>query len=315
MKHPGAVFFICSWCFSIVLFSMPRIVHAEALDGTAEHLIEVPMDFRYLSLPSATGHKDNPWLVQSGAAHISGHLLHNNVIFSGIGRNWALDDHWSINTSIFYDHLSFGTRSGSGVADMRFANIAEFPGGQAVTVNGGSGSGKHFGFFAALAYSLDSGYAWQAGFVAEKMSVDNFRVDFASQKLLQPIQGNINYAASYNALSPYFSLAFPRHALVGNWSGQWEVLITNPLPRKGFQGTITGTNTVTGEQFSQTGNTEAIGRGTHIPDPYVGVKYMLDYQPWGIRIDIGASVYSYLGEPKGHAGVDHPIYVNAEWSF
>ena len=299
------------WSFMLALVCVSTIAQGEALDGTAEHLIEVPMDFRYLSLPSADERHSGPWFVQLGAAHISGHLLRNNVVFSEICRHWAVDDHWSINTSVIYDHLAFGAHSGNGIADMRFADVPQFPGEQAVTVTGGSGNGKHYGVFASLARSYDSGYAWQAGLVAEKMSVDNFSVDFNSQNLVLPIRGSINYAANYNALTPFFSFAFPRHSLIGNWLGQFEVLLSNPLPRKGFKGSISGINTITGERFSQTSNTDAIGRGTHIPDPYIGLKYMLNYKPLGLTIDVGASLYSYFGEPKGHAGVDNPIYTRS----
>ena len=50
------------WSFMLALVCVSTIAQGEALDGTAEHLIEVPMDFRYLSLPSADERHSVPGL-------------------------------------------------------------------------------------------------------------------------------------------------------------------------------------------------------------------------------------------------------------
>ena len=80
-----------------------------------------------------------------------------------------------------------------------------------------------------------------------------------------------------------------------------------PLPRRGFHGRVSGPG------FDIENDTDAVGYGKHIPDPFAGIGFTIESREHGWRLDIGASLWHYLAEGHIHKGIEQPILVYLNW--
>lgn len=282
---------------------------AESLDFTAEHILEVPMDFRYLSLPDADIDDERPYHIQVGAGRVTGNVLETNVGLFSLNWQYRLSPEYALTIASFYDYYSFGGSDGNSIAEVSFASTPSLPSNTPVFASDVSGSAQHVGIGFSIVRQYDSGYAWQAGVIAERLDVKAFRVNISSLALPTPFTGTIDYAATYNAVTPFASLGLPKNIFGKHWSGHLEIVAAWPLPRVGFEGRIVGSG------VDVSGSTDDVGNGKHIPDPFLGVKYRLTHNDSGLGIDIGATLYSYLAETKIHEGTDPPLFISVSWGF
>ncbi len=62
------------------------------------------------------------------------------------------------------------------------------------------------------------------------------------------------------------------------------------------------------------GDTDTIGRGKHMGDPFAGFGLGVTYSPWRLTMDAGALLDQALVEPRIHKGVDRAWLINFSWS-
>jgi len=273
---------------------------AETLDFTAEHLLEAPMDARYLAFPQipadASGSETR---LQPGYAYLSAGVMDVSVPMISAQHYLPLRDEWGLLFGGFYGQLNFSGSGGSATEEVTFVKSPRFDGVFDVNVNSVSGSGKHYGASAAITHSSPGGKRWQLGVAVERLDVSEFSVSFDSAGF----SGRLDYAGEYNAVTPYGSMQWLRSGSGGYYHSA-RVIAAWPLPREGFQGRLTADN------LDLSGDTSSAGFGSHIPDPYLGFGYTLEHKNSGWRVDLGAMLNFLALESVVHKGIDAPVYLN-----
>jgi hypothetical protein len=206
--------------------------------------------------------------------------------------------------SLFYDHLSFSGTRGAAVLEPSFGKPASLPESFDVYVNSVSGNGFHAGLSGAYVSQLKNGARVQLGLAIERLDVGEYRVAFSTVDLASNFDGAVDYAGVYNVFTPFASYEGKRKSILTNWIAGPYVIVAWAMPRTGFKGRLTGPG------FDIQSDTDAIGNGKHIPDPDIGLGYVLEHQRSGVRLDLGASLHSYLIEPLIHTGIDPVLFVN-----
>jgi len=293
---------------AVVQFTIPATAVAEEeLGFTAEHMIEAQMDARYMALPEIERQTTDArssrfgmgYMTTSGGPTTSASLLLDVQFFKPLPNH----ERWAVVLGGFVDLIRFDGTAGTVTIDPNFLSISPIDTPLDADVLDVSGDALHMGLSVAAARQISRNSAWQAGVVLEYYDVDEFRVAFRTGGPAG-FDGVVDYAGSYNSITPFVTLrhVFPRRSERFTYSSR--ALLAWPVPRRGFQGQISGPG------FQLEGDSETAGTGRHIPDGFAGVGFAIDSVAHRWRVDIGASVWLYLAENQGHEGIDPPLFVH-----
>jgi len=293
---------------AIVHFAMPATAATdEELGFTAEHMIEAQMDARYMALPEielptndAVGWRFGMgYMTTSGGPTTSANLLLDVQRFTPLANH----ERWAVVLGGFVDLIRFDGTGGTVTIDPNFLRTPPFDTPLVADVLDVSGDALHMGFSVAAARQVSASSAWQAGVMLEYYDVGEFEVAFRTGGPAG-FDGMLDYAGNYDSITPFvtFRHIFPRRSERFTYSSR--ALLAWPTPRRGFQGQLSGPG------FQLEGDSEAAGTGRHIPDGFAGLGFAIESVAHRWRVDVGASVWLYLAENKGHEGVDPPLYVH-----
>ncbi len=282
----------------------------ESLDFFAEHLLEVPMDFRYLSLPQVPLDRTTAeFRLVGGGSQVSSGPLRADLPMFGLQLYTPIGEKRAFSVALFYDAYRFSGDNSSAVVEPTFTSLVGQPDQFAANVTGVEGDGFHTGVSASYIWLRESGANLHLGVVLETLNVQQLAVRFTTTELTTNYSGSLDYGGTYNAITPYLKYECAPQRFKGEWVGKLSLTFANPLPRVGFEGEISGPG------FVQAGDSAAAGQGTHIPDTYFGVGYSLEKKSSGWRFEVGGLLYSLLFEPTIHSGVDSPILVSLSKSL
>lgn len=289
---------------SLILFGTCRTQAEESVEFVAEHLLEVPMDARALAFPITPADiQSAETRLQLGYGSNDAGKLHNTVPMFGAQYFLPLNKTWGLIAGAFYDRYQFSGKTGNAIGQVLVANVPQLPGKFNLAITDVSGSGNYGGASFALTYTPESLWRWQFGVAQSNLNIKKFKVDFYTIDLNNNFRGSFDYASHYHINSFFVRAAItPRH-LIDNFTYSPHVIIVHNAPRIGFQGRVIGPD------FDYSGNTETNNNGKHIPDDYLGIGVNFEHQASGIRMDLGALLYTYALEPSAHEGIKAPIFV------
>ena len=282
----------------------------ESVDYVAEHLLEIPMDFRYLALAQVPlDQHSKEYRIQLGMGQVEGGLISTQVPMLGFQYFLPLTEKRGLNFSLFYDEYSFSAKKGYAIVSPSFTRQFS-PESIDVEILGADGKGFHAGLGFSYIYFQPGGSNHQIGAIIETLDINKFEVQFKTLNLAQNYTGVVDYAATYNAITPYYSYEKNIDDFGNGWIGRLKITIALPLPRVGFEGRIRGPG------FDISGDTrEGLGT-TNIPDMYAGIGYSLEHKASSLRIEVGGGgLYSYLLEPLVHKETNAPVFVSASYGF
>lgn len=301
---------MCYIFFSLfVLF--PVFVYGHNIDYTAEHIIEGPMNARYLLFPTAPQDSaQTEKRISIGGIHIKADQYSSNVLM--LGSQYYLptgeDSGWMF--SGFLDYSNIGGQNGAAESDPYYLKNPAFTSPIDINISNIKGWSYHLGLTVARVYRPSAHWALQYGVAVETVNVRNFQVDFLTTNQPSNFSGVINYAGVYNMVTPFFSAGyrFSEESWEKNFIAKF--IVTNPLPKGGFKGSFVGGGT------NQSSDSYATGYGKHIPDPYAGLGFVIEDQKTGWQIDVGASLFFLFSEGAFyHKGLGNPIFVNMSFPF
>ena len=297
--------------FVALLVSSSNSAYAEeSLDYIAEHLLEVPMDFRYSSLPQVPlDDKDPEWRVQGGLGSEAGGLMHADVATLSLQYYQPINRDSGFTFSVFYDPFRISGDNGPAVVEPSFATLTNSPQRINASVTSIEGNGFHVGVSGSYLFLRDNGASWQIGALLETIKAQKFVIQFDSVGLASNYSGELNYTSTYNALTPYVNYEFAPNNLAFGFVGNLKATFAWPLPRVGFKGSISGPG------FELSGDTDKAGNGTHIPDIFFGLGYSIEHPSTGWRFDVGTLAYLYVVEPRAHDQIDPPIFLSIAKAF
>ena len=293
---------------AVVLSAVPFMATAEEeLGFRAEHMIEAQMDARYMALPEIELQTyDAPsarfgigYMTTSGGPTTSANLLLDIQRFKPLPKH----ERWAVVLGGFVDLIRFDGTGGHVTIDPNFLSTPPVDTPIDADVLDVSGDALHMGVSVAAARQLSASSAWQAGLMLEYYDVDELEVAFRANGP-DGFDGVADYAGNYSSVTPFvtFRHLFPHRSERFSFSGR--ALLAWPLPRRGFQGQLSGPG------FHAEGDTETAGTGRHIPDGFAGLGFAIESVAHHWRVDVGASLWLYLAENKGHEGVDAPLFVH-----
>lgn len=117
--------------------------------------------------------------------------------------------------------------------------------------------------------------------------------------------GVSDYSVRYRFVTPVLQLAHQH--LGGHWSWTPKLTIALPLPRRGVQGRISGSD------FDIAGDTDRAGNGKHYGDFSLTIGLLVGYRPWHLSVDVGELLTQMLLEPLIHKGVETSRIVSVRW--
>lgn len=125
----------------------------KSLDFIAEHILEVPLDFRYLALPQVPLDQDNAeWRVSGGMGQVSSGLIAADIPMIAVHYYSPLSESSGFTLNLFLDQLNFSGQQGRALVDLSFTSLSAIPNRFDVNVLNVKGSGKHVGIGAGYAY-------------------------------------------------------------------------------------------------------------------------------------------------------------------
>jgi hypothetical protein len=222
-----------------------------------------------------------------------------------------LNERWSVRPFIFYDELRFSGASDHRPLETLFAQTPLALPAESLFTDL-HGTCRHTGAGIAFNLQKDDGWLgerqWVMGALYQRVELRDYRANY--RVLEGPSSGAtgfVDYRAEYAHLSPFAALALPRH--FGSWSLTPHAQFAIPIPRRGFQGRISG------PAFDISGDTETAGAGKHFGDISVTFGLDIGYKPWGLAIDIGTLVSQALLERVAHKGIDQNWVLSAYKQF
>jgi len=279
--------------------------HAEeSIEYVAEHLLEVPMDTRALAYPTTPidiGASEAR--LQLGYGSFDAGKLNNEVLMLGGQYFLPLNESFGVLAGGFYDHYQFSGQNGSAVGGVLVVEAPNVPGTFDIEITNVSGTGKYAGASLALTYGTGGLWRWQFGCALADMGIDKFKVDFDTKNLSNNFSGSFDYAGHYSVKTLFFGLEMTPRQLFDEFFYSPHLIIVSNAPRVGFKGRFTGPG------FDYSGNTESAGHGKHIPDHYMGMGVNFEHKSSGLRIDLGATLYTRAVEPFIHKGISNPIFL------
>lgn len=297
---------LCGWSLGIT----SQVFAEETIEFYAEHLLEVPMDARYLSMPltPSTQH-DKQGQLQLGYAKFDAGKMQNSIPMVGISYFAPINNHWGLMFSGFYDRYQFSGSRGNAKGGVLTVNAAEVPDEFSIDLHRVDGTGTHQGEAITMAYTPDEGLHWQLGIAKTQLDIHHFTVEFTTQDLPENFEGSFEYAGKYNITSVFLSVEMQPRVLTDQFTYRPHLVIVRNSPRVGFKGRFTS------DTFDYQGDTNSAGHGNHIPDSYLGIGVMFTHKASGIGVDLGATLYNYLVEPNAHSGIETPLLLNISVPF
>jgi len=294
--------------WQLVLLAVPAITAAqEELGFTAEHMIEAQMDARYVALPEIELQTNGDRSTRFGIGYMAtagGPTKSSNVLLDvQTFRPMPNHERWALVLGGFVDLIRFDGTAGNVTIDPNFVSTSPFDAPLDTDVLDVSGDALHVGLSVAAARRISERSAWQVGAMLEYYDVDAFKVDFRTRGP-GGFDGTVDYAGNYNSITPFvtFRHVFPHRSDGFVYSSR--LFMAWPLPRRGFHGLISGPD------FELAGDSKTAGTGTNIPDGFAGAGFAIESAKHRWRVDVGASLWIYLAENKGHEGIDPPLYVH-----
>jgi hypothetical protein len=297
--------------------SAPALAAPESIDVIAEHLPEAAMDNRYASLPlwaRADELHGSQWLAAVGVAYARsrarGLSLEGPML--ALSATKRLEQEWSITAFAFFDDLRFSGGSARLPLEAQFTSAtpltlpvdAQFSDLRGKARDLGAGLGVR----RAAHWQPWGSFEWAAGLLWQRVSLRDFTVRYRVLGGAQAgTEGTLDYSTTYNHLTPYVGLAWPR--VYSQWTSTPHVQLALPLPRRGVQGRITGPG------FDVRGNAAGNGYGKHFGDPSLTVGWDLTYRPWRATFDVGSVLTQALFERPNHEGVERNWLLSARWEF
>lgn len=283
---------------------------SDSLDFVAEHLLEVPMDLRYLAFPkSQQGIEDNGPSIQLGYARLSGRSMAAEVSMLAISKSIKVVSGTQFMAGAFFDRLTFSHNQQTDILRPTFGKPADLPDETPVDISDVNGSGYHAGLSLSWVRQTTRGSTYQFGMAIEQLVINQFKVSFRTSDLANNITGSVDYAGTYTMLTPFLMYEGKSRFWTPEWRSTFHAIATLPLPRVGFKGHLQGPN------FDIDSDSDAIGNGTHIPDAYLGLGYSIEHVRTGLSLDMGATLYSYVLEPVGHKDIAPPVFITLSKRF
>lgn len=284
----------------------------EDMDFVAEHLSEAAMDGRLLSLP--LDYADNlprdGWSGDVGA--LAERIESGNVRLSGpgvgLGLRRQLSRSWAVLGAAYFDHLAFsGDIENRPVAPIFSASFPVSLPADA-TLSNQRGNMDQLGAGLAMRYQPEGRrYSVTFGALRQRVKLDGYRVDYRlTSGPSAGTSGTLDYSANYAYWIPFAT--FEWRITRADWQFSPRFTAGFPQPQQGWRGRITGPG------FDIAGDTDAIGRGKHMGDPFAGFGFGITYAPWNLTMDAGASLNQMLLEQRIHEGVDRAWLLNFDWT-
>lgn len=304
----------CAPLFALAGSNAARAAN-EDIEFIAEHLAEAPMDQRLASLPIwHADHSVSNWQWQLGGAFsrtVTGSQRVQGPLLS-IAAAHPIRNRWSLVAFGFYDHLKFSGSAENRLLQVLFANNLPIALPVEATFGGFGGHLKDLGLGAMLQRHTDSGllgnHNWLFGLQAQRITLSDYRSTFViASGAEQGRSGVLDYSGHYNHLSMLLGASWPRSR--GAWMFTPHALAAFPFPQRGVVGRIRSAG------VDVAGDTDSAGHGKHFGDPYVALGYSVEYLPWHISADIGATLVQRLVEQRVHKGIDQNWLVTVAWNF
>lgn len=295
----------------LMTFFCLSFVHARSIDYTAEHILEGPMDMRYLSFPNVPLNLNRAEKRgQLGLMHINAEHFDSNVLLMSGQYYKPLNNHRGLVFGSFLDFSMMGGRNGVAVSEPNYVSNPTFVSPIDINIKDISGWSYHLGVSGGLTENFSQNWSIQYGIAFETLRVQDFEVSFDTLNQSSNFSGKINYKGNYNIITPYFSNHW-RFTLDNlRESFALKFIVAYPLPRVGFKGSFYGGGT------NQSSNSEAVGKGTHIPDPFIGLGLSMEDPESKWIYEIGASLYTFFLEGNlFHRGLGSPIFLSIGRSF
>ena len=283
--------------------------HAERLGFEAEHLLEAPMNARYLALPVIANEiEDGVWRLHTGFNHVAASVAATDTLLLGADYTFLAGGRHYLLT-LFADLSRYSGGGGRTQFDPLFISQAPYALPADIQVKQTSGQAQHLGVGVGRIDVLSPKTAWQYGVLFEYYRVAKMQTDFDALTPAGAVPSSVDYAHDYIALTPYASLRRKLYASASGYRLSGRIVGAWPLPRQGFYGRFESGG------FSASGNTGDNGYGKHIPDPYLGLDLLLSDPGDNWRISLGASVYYWLTEGLIHEGISSPVFFNISWKL
>jgi hypothetical protein len=292
----------------------PAAAADHSFEFVAEHLPEVAMDNRFATLPLWSGATPaGVWqfTLQGAVARTSsGAMRLDGPMLSAAARR-QLNDRWAVHAFGFFDELGFSSSGERRPLDTLFTQPPLALPAEALFTDL-RGTYRNIGAGAAFSLHAERGWLgereWVVGALYQRVELSDYRANY--QVLEGPstgASGVVDYSAVYPHLTPFAGLALPRHS--GMWRWTPHVLLAMPLPRRGFQGRITGPG------FDLSGDTASAGHGKVFGDFSLTLGLDATYKPWGLTVDLGSLVTQALLEPFIHKGIDQNWVISVYKQF
>ena len=293
-----------------LIISSSTLIAGERIGFEAEHVLEAPMNARYLALPSIPDDLTKPGLrLQTGFNQVSATRFGANTLMLGTEYFLPQTQHSGYLFSVFVDLMQFNGENGITSFDPLFLDSLPFTTPLDVNVTNTSGHAEHYGITAARVEQLSENRSWQYGVALEYYNVAKFSVSFDTTGLPDNFSAVVDYAEAYFALTPFVTLRHQFHFSNSRHHYAARIVAAWPLPRQGFSGQLTFSG------FNQSGSTDETGNGKHIPDPYAGLGFSISSPDYSWQLDIGASLYFLVTEGQIHEGIKNPLFLNISWQL
>ena len=295
----------------LVLAPLRMAAAGHGFEYIAEHLPEAAMDNRFATLPlfGGTTAPGDSWqfALQGGVARTgSGGLKLEGPMEAGAASR-RLNARWTLHAFGFHDGLKFsGAREQRQLATLAASPPLALPADALFTDLGGTY--RNTGAGIAASFQDRAQWQWLIGALYQHVALRGYQA--AYQLLEGPssgAKGIVDYSGDYRHVTPFAGLALPREC--GEWSLTPHVLIAIPVPRRGFQGRVTGPG------FDLSGDTAKAGHGKPFGDFSMTFGLDATYVPWGLTVDVGTFASQALAERVAHKGIDRNWLIAASVRF
>jgi hypothetical protein len=283
------------------------------LDFVAEHLPEVAMDNRFLTLPldSASVLRDGSWGwgVQAGFAEIRSGSLSVGGPSAALIARYRLGSRWSLIGLGFLDTAAFSGSSAIRPLAPRFSDAIPLHLPADALLSGFSGRLRHFGTgMAASLRPQHAAYALTFGLLYDRIELRDLRARYLLLTGASAGEaGVVDYSANYPFWVPFGAISWSIRR--GEWLFTPRFTAGMPLPRWGWRGRLEGPG------FAVAGDTDDIGNGVHMGDAFAGFGLGVGYVPWHVSLDLGTLADQALAEPLLHKGIDRVWLLSVTWDL
>jgi hypothetical protein len=281
------------------------------MDFIAEHLSEVAMDNRLLTLPMWYSGEPRAraldWQIETSYQRIASGGLKLDGAGFGLGMRRVLNDRWTVGGFAVFDRSAFdGTTVARPVAPLFSESIPlDLPADALLTNLRGhltqSGAG-----LAVTWRPPEKRYAITAALTYLNVQQEGYRVDYTlTSGTSAGVSGTLDYSSTFHFWIPTAGIEWLWQR--GSWELAPRMQAGMPLPRYGWRGRISGPG------FDIAGDTNRIGNGKHMGDAFAGLGLAVTYRPWHLTCDLGTLLSQHLIEPRIHDGVSSVWMLNLRW--